>query len=220
MAEAKYLTFMGPIAAGKGTQASIIARKHGLAHLSPGAIFRDAVAAGTEIGLKVKNIVESGYLVPDAMVNDVVGDVLLRDHDFKRGFILDGYPRTMGQAAALDEFMAGHEVGLDRAVALDITEDEAVKRLSGRFFCAKCGQTYNDDFSPPKVAGVCDICGGKNFLRRADDQPGAIRNRLAVYRKESAPILDFYRARGILIEINVTDIHRDDVTRRIEEAIA
>jgi adenylate kinase len=219
MEGAKYLTLMGPIASGKGTQAGIIARKYGLAHLSPGAIFRDAIAAGTEVGLKVKNIVESGYLVPDSMVNDVVGDVL-GTHDFSRGFILDGYPRTMGQAAALDEMLAAYGARLSKAIALDISEAEAVRRLSGRFFCAKCGQTYNDEFSPPKVPGVCDICGGTEFLRRADDQPAAIRNRLAVYREESAPILGFYRERGLLVEINVTKIQRDEVSAMIDRAIA
>jgi adenylate kinase len=126
----------------------------------------------------------------------------------------------MGQAAALDEMLDAHGVGLSKAIALDISEEEAIRRLSGRFFCAKCGQTYNDEFMPTKVPGVCDVCGGTEFVRRADDRPDAIRTRLALYRKESAPILDFYRERGLLAEINVTDIYKDEVTARIEEAIA
>ncbi|MDR1477049.1 MAG: nucleoside monophosphate kinase, partial [Rickettsiales bacterium] len=131
---AKYLTIIGPIASGKGTQASVISRKYGLAHLSPGAIFRDAIASGTEVGLKVRNIVESGYLVPDSMVNDVVRDVF-GTHDFARGFILDGYPRTLNQAVALDGMLSRLRARLDAVIRLDMDDEEVVGRISGRYYC-------------------------------------------------------------------------------------
>ena len=146
----KYFTFIGPIAAGKGTQAEIISKKYGFLHLSTGQIFRDAIASGSELGMKVKSIIDSGFLVPDALTNEIVKDMLGKI-DLSKGFILDGYPRTINQVHALDDMLSELGIELDDAVMITIPEDEIVRRISGRFSCAKCGQNYHDEFNKTKI---------------------------------------------------------------------
>jgi adenylate kinase len=214
----KYLAFIGPIAAGKGTQAEIISEKYGMLHLATGSIFRDAVNSGSELGMKVQNIINNGFLVPDAVTNEVVKSTL-GGIDLEKGFILDGYPRTLNQVYALEDMLDEFRIKLSRVVMINISEEETVRRISGRFFCTKCGQNYHDELMPTKNDGVCDICGGTNFARRSDDRPDIVKTRLKEYEAEVAPIVDFYKGRKLLVEIDATGLSIDETTRRIEEAI-
>ncbi len=207
----KYFTFIGPIAAGKGTQAKIIANKYGLLHLSTGQIFRDAISSGSELGQKVKNIIDSGFLVPDNLTNEVVKDILGK-LDLSNGFILDGYPRTINQVYALDDILSELGISLDDAVMIDIPENEIIKRISGRFACAKCGQNYHDEFNKTKVNGVCDNCGSHDFIRRNDDKPEVIKTRLEHYYSEVEPIIEF-------LKIEASNLSIEEVTKQLEELL-
>ena len=201
----KYFTFIGPIAAGKGTQAEIISKKYGLLHLSTGQIFRDAISSGSELGIKVKNIIDSGFLVPDTLTNEIVKDMLGKI-DLSNGFILDGYPRTINQVYALNDILSELGIELDDAVMIEIPEEAIIRRISGRFACAKCGQNYHDEFNKTKVEGVCDNCGSHDFIRRNDDKPEIIKTRLQHYYSEVEPI-------------NATDLSIEEVTKKLEEAL-
>ena len=208
------IILLGPPGAGKGTQAKLIEDAYGMKQLSTGDMLRAAVAAGTETGRKAKEIMDRGELVPDAVVVGIIAD-RLDAPDVKKGFILDGFPRNTAQAEALDKMLGGKGLELDAVVEMKVDDEALVERITGRYTCAKCGKGYHDRFEQPKVSGVCDVCGGTQFTRRADDNEKTVRDRLAVYNKQTAPLVQYYGGRGTLKTIDgMADIA--EVTRQIE----
>jgi adenylate kinase len=197
----KHLILLGPPGAGKGTQAKEIAARHGLVQLSTGDMLRAAVAAGTEVGRRAKAIMDKGELVPDAVVINIISD-RLDAPDCKGGAILDGFPRTLAQAAALDALMAAKKRRLDAVIELKVDDDELISRISGRFTCAKCGEGYHDRFKQPKVKGVCDVCKGTEFTRRPDDNAETVTRRLMVYYRETSPLIGYYFCKGNLHSVD------------------
>lgn len=195
------LILLGPPGAGKGTQAKEIAARHGLVQLSTGDMLRAAVAAGTEVGRQAKAIMDKGELVPDAIVVKIISERLERP-DCKAGVILDGFPRTLGQAAALDRVLAEKGLKLDAVIELTVDDAQLIERISGRFTCAKCGEGYHDSFKRPKAEGVCDICKSTEFVRRPDDNVATVTRRLAVYHRDTAPLLDYYSSKGNLRSVD------------------
>ena len=191
------LILLGPPGAGKGTQAKILEVKRGLKQLSTGDMLRAAIAAGTEIGLKAKAIMDRGDLVSDDVIIGIVADRLDRP-DVAKGVVFDGFPRTPAQAAALDRMLAGRKSSLAAVIEMTADDDELVARISGRFTCKSCGNGYHDTNAPPRKDGVCDSCGGNEFVRRADDNAKTVRDRLTVYNKQTAPLVDYYRETGKL----------------------
>jgi len=209
---------LGPPGAGKGTQAKRIEEKHGAIQLSTGDMLRAAVKAGSPVGLKVKPIMESGKLVPDAILIDMIAERIALP-DCAKGFILDGFPRTVPQAEALDAMLARTGKHLDGVILMKVDEAALLDRVTGRFTCAKCGAGYHDRFKQPKIAGVCDVCGSTEFTRRADDTEVAMKTRLAAYHAQTAPILPYYRGKGMLREVDgMAEI--DEVTRQIDGVLA
>ncbi len=198
------LVFLGPPGVGKGTYAKELSKRYNIPHISTGDIFREEIRKGTELGKKVKSYVERGELVPDEIVIEVVRKRLSQD-DCKRGFILDGFPRTINQAIALDSI-----VKVDLVFNFVAPKSVIIERLSGRRICQKCGAIYHIKFNPPKRPGICDKCGGPLY-QREDDKPEVIEERLRVYEKQTAPIVDYYRKKGILVEV--------DASRNMEEVI-
>lgn len=195
------IVLFGPPGAGKGTQASLLSEKYGAAHISTGDILREAVANKTEVGLKAKGYMEKGELVPDEVVIAIAKEKLASIGD--KGFILDGFPRTIAQAQALDAALKEIDKPLDAVVNLQVDEEELVRRLSGRRVCPSCGEPYHVDSKKSKVEGKCDKCGAE-LVHRADDQPDAIRNRLKVYNTQTSPVLGYYEQSGILRNIPAT----------------
>jgi adenylate kinase len=192
---------LGPPGAGKGTQASRLVEERGMVQLSTGDMLRAAADAGTEIGLKAKAVMEAGALVSDDIVDGILS-ARLDEPDIARGFILDGYPRTAVQAASLDRLLAEKGLHLDHVIELDVSEDALVDRIAGRFSCAMCNTPYHDRYKLPAQAGVCDVCGSRDFKRRADDNEDAVRTRMAEYRAKTAPILPHYEAQGIVRRVD------------------
>ena len=195
------LILLGPPGAGKGTQARILEEAFGLVQLSTGDLLRGAVAAGTEAGKKAKAVMEAGELVSDEIVLAVLKD-RLAEPDVAKGVILDGFPRTTGQAEALDKMLAGTGQKINAAISLVVEDEAMVERVSGRYTCAKCGEGYHDRYKLPKVADVCDVCGSTEFKRRPDDNEETVRTRMAEYRAKTAPILPIYEARGLLRRVD------------------
>jgi adenylate kinase len=212
------IILLGPPGAGKGTQAKRLEEGHGLVQLSTGDMLRAAVASGSELGRKAKAVMDAGQLMPDDLMILMIGD-RIEQPDCKNGFILDGFPRTTGQAAALDRMLAEKGLRLDSVIELKVDEEALVERITGRSSCTTCGAGYHDSFHQPKVAGTCDVCGGTEFKRRADDNETTVRTRLDAYRAQTVPILPYYEQKGILIAVDgMADI--DEVTRQIEGILA
>ena len=197
---AMYVVFLGVPGAGKGTQAALVAQKLGLAHVSTGDLLREAVRVGTDLGKKAKEFMDKGDLVPDELVVAMVVN-RLASPDAAGGAVLDGFPRNLSQAKALDEGLRQDGKKVDSVVFLNVAERVVVERISGRWECGSCRTPYHTVTAPPKVAGVCDRCGGA-LVQRPDDRPETVQRRLAVYLEQTQPLLDYYRARGILFEVN------------------
>jgi adenylate kinase len=191
------LILLGPPGAGKGTQAKEIATRHQLVQLSTGDMLRSAVAEGTDVGRQVKAVMDRGDLVSDDLVIQIISERIDRP-DCRNGFILDGFPRTLAQAAALDKLLAQKRRKLDMAIELKADFNKLVERIVGRFTCAKCGEGYHEKFKRPKVEGVCDKCGSTEFVRRNDDTAETVTNRLMMYYRETAPLTGYYFAKGVL----------------------
>jgi len=208
---------LGPPGAGKGTQAKRLEKRHNLVQLSTGDMLRAAVASGSDLGKKAKKIMDAGHLVPDDLMIDMIAD-RIDAPDCAKGFILDGFPRTTPQAEALDEMLAAKGMKLHSVIEMKVNDDILVDRITGRYTCAKCGAGYHDSFQKPKVEGVCDNCGGKEFKRRADDTEETVRTRLAAYYAQTAPILPYYSQKGVLQAVDgMAGI--DQVTAQIEDVL-
>jgi adenylate kinase len=212
------LILLGPPGAGKGTQAQRLAAAHGMVQLSTGDMLRAAVAAGTEIGRQAQDVMARGALVPDEIVVGIIAERIDRP-DVAKGFILDGFPRTLAQAKALDRMLAERGRKLERVIELKVDDEALIERISGRFACAACGEGYHDVHKRPKQEGVCDRCGSHDFVRRPDDNPETVRSRLAAYYAQTAPLLPYYAERGILRSVDgMAPI--DEVTAQTEAALA
>ncbi|WP_026481662.1 adenylate kinase [Ahrensia sp. 13_GOM-1096m] len=195
------LILLGPPGAGKGTQAQKLVEAYGIPQLSTGDMLRAAVAAGTEVGLRAKSVMDAGNLVSDDIVNAIVSE-RLEQPDCDKGFILDGYPRTLVQADAVEDLLAEKGMPLDVVIELSVEDEVLVERIAGRFTCANCGAGYNDTLQPTAKKGVCDKCGGTEFKRRKDDNPEALKTRLMAYYKETSPLLGYYYAKGMLQSVD------------------
>jgi adenylate kinase len=195
------IILLGPPGAGKGTQAKLLEQKRGLVQLSTGDMLRSHVKAGDELGQKAKAIMDAGQLVPDDLMIAMISNRISQP-DARKGFILDGFPRTVPQAEALDRMLAEKGLKLDSVIEMKVDEAELVRRISGRYSCAKCGAGYHDTLATPKAPGVCDRCGSTEFVRRPDDRAETVQARLDVYRRQTEPILPYYRGKGILESVD------------------
>lgn len=194
------IVLLGAPGAGKGTQADTIIRAFGLVHIASGDLFREVARKGTELGNLVRSYMDRGALVPDEITVRMVLD-RISGHDCKGGFIFDGFPRTMEQAQALDEALGERKRALDKIVYINVSPEELRRRLGGRWICRKCQAVYHIVNSPPKVAGKCDKCGGKLY-QRDDDTADTVKKRIGVYFKQTAPLIEYYRRTGKLLEVN------------------
>ena len=210
------LIFLGPPAAGKGTQARRFAVEYGIPHISTGDILRAAINEGTYLGREAKRYMDHGALVPDDVMIGIITE-RLRQHDCARGFILDGFPRTIPQAEALAELLKSNNTPLNYVVNMAVPIEEIVSRLNGRLTCQKCGRMFNLMLDPPKTPGRCDCCGGP-LLQRIDDRIDTVQERLEVYRQSTQPLIEYYSARGLLRTIDGTGTI-DNIAKRIGEAV-
>ncbi len=206
------LILLGAPGAGKGTQAEIISEKYNIPTISTGNIIRAALKNGTEMGLKAKSYIDAGELVPDNVVIGIIKE-RLSEADCKKGYILDGFPRTIPQAVALDDM----GFVIDAALSIEVADEEIVKRMSGRRVCEKCGASYHTEYKKPEVEGVCNLCGGDLVIRK-DDEPETVKNRLHVYHEQTEPLKDFYNSCGKLIIVEGQD-KVEDTTRLVLDAL-
>ncbi len=195
------LILLGPPGAGKGTQAEVITQKRGLVQLSTGDMLREAVKAGTRIGEEASAVMEAGGLAPDEIVISIVAERLSAS-DCANGFILDGFPRTLNQAAALDNLLQAQGKQLDAVIEIKVDDAVLIDRISGRYMCADCGASFHDTNHKPKVPGVCDRCGSTEFIRRKDDNAETVRNRLMAYYRETSPLIGYYFAKDKLRSVD------------------
>lgn len=207
------MILLGPPGAGKGTQASFLSAKFDIPAISTGAIIREEIASGSETGLAVKKSIDEGKLLSDDFVIELVKKRLAKP-DCKNGFILDGFPRTLAQAHALDAM----GTKIDKVLSIELCDEAIIKRLAGRYECSDCRTPYNDEGHPPRVAGVCDECGGK-LIRRADDEPETIKNRLAVYHEQTEPLKEYYLQKGLLVVAHSQN-ELEDTKREVLNALA
>ncbi len=210
------IIMLGAPGAGKGTQAKMLAEKYGIPHISTGDIFRANIKEGTELGKKAKEYMDKGLLVPDELVVDLVMDRFKAD-DCKNGYILDGFPRTIPQAEALDSALAAVGEKMDFAINVEVPDENIVNRMSGRRACVGCGATYHIKYNPTKVEGICDVCG-KELILRDDDKPETVLNRLKVYHDQTQPLIDYYGKAGIVKEVDGT-VDMNDVFNAIVEIL-
>jgi len=195
------LILLGPPGAGKGTQSKLLETRYGVAQISTGDMLRAEVKAASPIGLEAKSVMDAGKLVSDDILIRMIGERIKRP-DCAKGFILDGFPRTVPQAEALDKLLHEQAVDLDAVIELKVDEAILVERISGRYTCAKCGEGYHDTFKQPKAAGVCDVCAGTEFTRRPDDNAQTVHARLEAYNAQTAPILPYYKAKNRLYTVD------------------
>lgn len=211
------LILLGPPGAGKGTQSKLLERKFGLTQLSSGDMLRAAVSSETPVGKQAKAYMDRGDLVPDQTVVDVVFEHLAGMKD-QSGFILDGFPRTVEQAQSLDEWLERNDNRIDSVIVIDVADDRLIERITGRFTCAKCGEGYHDRFKRPKTENVCDICGGHEFKRRADDSAETVATRLKAYHAQTAPLIDYYAAQGKVVTVD-GEASIEGVSRKMDELL-
>lgn len=202
------IIMLGAPGAGKGTQAKKIADKYGIPHISTGDIFRANIKNNTELGKKAKTYMDQGLLVPDELVVDLVVDRVAQD-DCSKGYVLDGFPRTIPQAEALDKALQAVGTKMDYAINVEVPDENIIRRMSGRRACVGCGATYHMVYAPTKVEGICDVCG-KELILRDDDKPETVKKRLTVYHEQTQPLIEYYTKAGILVEVDGT-IDIDDV---------
>jgi adenylate kinase len=214
-----HVILMGAQGAGKGTQASRVAPKLGLVHLSTGELFRESMASGSELGLRIKDIYDRGELIPDDLTLSLVDGRLneIATLEGAKGALFDGFPRTLTQAIGLDEMLGARDEQLRAVIEIKVPLEVLIQRLTGRRVCPNCGAVYHLEHDPPKIDGICDRCGSA-LIQRADDQPEPIKRRLALYYELTAPLLDYYRERGLLVEVN-GNRPMDEVTGDIIRAV-
>ena len=210
------LIMLGAPGAGKGTQAKLIADKYQIPHISTGDIFRANIKDGTELGMKAKSYMDAGGLVPDELVIDLVVDRLTWE-DAKNGYVLEGFPRTIPQAEALTKALAEKGEKIDAAIDIDVPDENIINRMGGRRACVSCGATYHIVNIPPKVEGKCDKCGA-DLILRDDDKPETVKNRLEVYHEQTQPLIDYYKAEGVLKEVDGT-VDMNDVFNAIVQIL-
>ena len=210
------IIMLGAPGAGKGTQAKLIADKYNLTHISTGDIFRANIKEGTALGMEAKKYMDQGLLVPDELTVKILLDRVAKE-DCKNGYVLDGFPRTIPQAEVLDKALAELGESVDFAINVEVPDENIIKRMGGRRACLSCGATYHLEHIPPKAEGLCDHCG-KELVLRDDDKPETVKNRLQVYHEQTSPLIDFYRAKGVLKEVDGTS-RMDEVFNAIVEIL-
>lgn len=211
------LVLLGPPGCGKGTQSKRLQDSLGVIQLSTGDMLRAEVAAGSDIGREADAIMKAGQLVPDTVIIGIM-DRRLDAEGRKKGFILDGFPRTVPQAEALEKMLSAKQLELDVVVSIEVDDEAMIERISGRFSCGKCGAGYHDSFQRPKVDGICDACGSKEFIRRKDDNAETVRERLKAYHAQTKPIIAFYEARGLVRRVDGMG-PIDEVTKKLQSVI-
>ncbi|MEJ7620446.1 MAG: adenylate kinase [Aquificaceae bacterium] len=207
------VVFLGPPGSGKGTQAKKLSQELGLMHISTGDLLREAVKNQTPLGLKAKEYMDRGELVPDNLMIALIEEVMPKEG----GFILDGFPRTVPQALALEEMLRSYKRDVDKVFLFDLSEEVVVERLSGRLTCSQCGAVYHRKYNPPKQEGVCDLCGGK-LIQREDDKEEVVRRRYRVYKEQTSPLVEFYQKRNKLIRLDASQ-NIQEVNKRLLEVL-
>lgn len=216
------LILLGPPGAGKGTQAKAITERHGLVQLSTGEMLRASVKAGTDVGKAAKQVMEAGGLVSNEIVIKIIEE-RIAEPDCSGGFVLDGFPRTLAQAAALDDLLAKKRRQIDAVIELKVDDEALVERIAGRYTCAGCGEGYHEKFKQPQQRGVCDVCGGTAFTRRPDDNAETVKTRLMAYYRETSPLVGYYFARGKLCTVDgmaPIDVVTRDIDQLLDQLVA